>query len=246
VRPVSPARDVAKKVMRAAAHAVGLEVTSLHRFGMDADRDIAAMLAGVARPTVFDVGANIGQSVARFRQLLPGSEIYSFEPAPETFRELQTTTRGMTDVHIVNAGVGASAGTDVLVENDQTDMTSFLQPDTGSWGTVVRETPVPVTTLDEFCVDRGIDHIDLLKTDTQGFDLEVLKGGAGLMHDGRIRLVFMEVIFSDLYVGQARFDDEYRFLVDHGFRFVNFYSFVRRDGKTASWCDALFANAQRR
>ena len=130
----------------------------------------------------------------------------------------------------------------MLVENDQTVMTSFLQPVTGAWGTVVRETPVQVTTLDEFCVDRDVDHIDLLKTDTQGFDLEVLKGGANLLHDSRIRLIFMEVNFSELYVGQARFDDEYRFLIDNGFRFVSFYDFVRRDGKTASWCDALFAN----
>jgi hypothetical protein len=148
----------------------------------------------------------------------------------------------MRDVHIVNAGVGSSAGTAVLAENDEAVMTSFLQPDTDSWGTVVRETPVQVTTVDEFCVDRGVDHIDLLKTDTQGFDLEVLKGGAGLMRDSRIRLIYMEVIFSDLYVGQARFDDEYRFLIDNGFRFMSFYDFERLDGKTPGWCDALFAN----
>ena len=106
---MSSARDVAKQVVCAAAHAFGLEVTSLHRFGMDADRDIAELLAGVVHPIVFDVGANIGQSVTRFRRLLPGCEIYSFEPAPETFRELQINTQGMPDVHIVNAGVGSSA-----------------------------------------------------------------------------------------------------------------------------------------
>jgi FkbM family methyltransferase len=239
---MSSAREIAKRMVRAATHALGLEVTSLHRFAMDADRDIAQLLAGVDHPIVFDVGANFGQSVTRFRRLLPGCEIYSFEPAPETFRDLQVNTRGMSDVHIVNAGVGSSAGTAVLAENDEAVMTSFLQPDTDAWSTVVRETPVQVTTLDEFCVDRGIDHIDLLKTDTQGFDLEVLKGGANLLQDSRIRLIFMEVIFSELYVGQARFDEEYRLLIDNGLRFMSFYDFERLDGTTPSWCDALFAN----
>ena len=61
------------------------------------------------------------------------------------------------------------------------------------------------------------------------------------MKEDRIRLILMEVNFSALYVGQARFDDEYRFLVDNGLRLVGFYDF-RWEGKMAGWCDALFAN----
>src|SRR4051794_25272955 len=70
---------------------------------------------------------------------------------PETFRELETNTRGMSGVHLLNAGLGSNSGTEVLIENDRTDMTSFLEPDTAAWGTVVR---------DEFCADRSVDHID--------------------------------------------------------------------------------------
>ena len=236
-RQMSSLERVAKRV----AHTFGLEVSSLHNFGRDADRDLPVLLAGVVHPVVFDVGANTGQSVRRFRRVLPGCELYAFEPAPDTFRELETNTRGMSEVHLVNAGMGSNSGTQLLIENEQTVMTSFLQPDTAAWGTVVRETPVEVTTLDEFCADRSVDHIDLLKTDTQGFDLEVLKGGANLFKEDRIRLIYMEVNFSGLYVGQARFDDEYRFLVDHGFGLVGFYDFIWQ-GKMAGWCDALFAN----
>jgi FkbM family methyltransferase len=234
-------KSIAKRVVLPVAHAFGLEITSLRRFGFDADRDLSLLLAGVVHPVVFDVGANTGQSVTRFRRVLPGSELYAFEPAPETFRELATNTRGMSDVHLVDAGMGSNSGTQVLIENDRTVLTSFLQLDM-AWGTVVRETPVRVTTLDEFCADRNIEHIDLLKTDTQGFDLEVLKGGTALLEEDRIRLIYMEVNFLGLYVGQGRFDDEYRFLVDHGFGLVGFYDF-HWINKMAGWCDALFANA---
>jgi FkbM family methyltransferase len=43
-------------------------------------------------------------------------------------------------------------------------------------GAVVAETPVTVTTLDEYCAANGIERIDLLKNDTQGYELEVLRG----------------------------------------------------------------------
>ena len=43
------------------------------------------------------------------------------------------------------------------------------------------EVPVRVETLDGYCERHGIDSIDLLKVDTQGYDLNVLKGAAGRM-----------------------------------------------------------------
>jgi FkbM family methyltransferase len=198
-------------------------------------------LQGTAAPVVFDVGANTGDSVTRFRRALSGCQIHSFEPAPGPFRELELNTRGMSDVQLINAGVGATAGTQVLMENRYSYMSSFLPPGRFAWGEIVRETPVTTTTLDDYCRARAINRIDLLKSDTQGFDFEVLKGGVELLERKRIRLVYIEVNFAEMYVGQPRFDDVYRFLVDHGFSLVAFYDFSMR-GEIAGWCDALFVN----
>jgi hypothetical protein len=38
--------------------------------------------------TIFDIGANIGQSIKRFRRKFNKSKIYSFEPNPEIFKNL--------------------------------------------------------------------------------------------------------------------------------------------------------------
>jgi len=35
---------------------------------------------------------------------------------------------------------------------------------------------IQLDTIDEYCGLAGIDHIDVLKSDTQGFDLDVLRG----------------------------------------------------------------------
>lgn len=40
---------------------------------------------GQAKPLIFDVGANIGQSIKLFRKLFPNCEIHAFEPDPESF-----------------------------------------------------------------------------------------------------------------------------------------------------------------
>src|ERR1700726_4281936 len=38
--------------------------------------------------TIFDVGANVGQSAQTYRRLYPQAEIWSFEPFPSTYRDL--------------------------------------------------------------------------------------------------------------------------------------------------------------
>ena len=81
--------------------------------GVDALADIRALLTRVRSPTVFDVGANVGQSVTTFRQLLPDSVIHSFEPGPVAFRQLEANTRGVERLHLVNAAVGANSGNEL-------------------------------------------------------------------------------------------------------------------------------------
>jgi len=47
--------------------------------------------------------------------------------------------------------------------------------------------------LDEFCQDRSIDHIDLLKLDVQGHEHWVLKGAERLIRAGRVGTIFVEL-----------------------------------------------------
>lgn len=42
----------------------------------------------------------------------------------------------------------------------------------------VEQVTAPTQTLDSFCKEQGIHHVDLLKIDVEGFESSVLKGGA--------------------------------------------------------------------
>lgn len=235
----------AETLVRNLFHALGFEISRYHpncnSLGINPFSDMKKLICQSQRPVVFDVGANVGQSVKRFKDLLPQCEIHSFEPSPATYRLLAQNANSFSDVYLNNLGVGSSCGRKHFLENSSSVMSSFLKPSTFCWGKIVNETPVEVTTLDKYCEENNIPHINVLKADTQGYDLEVLRGATALIGGNRIQMVFMEIIFSDMYQGLPSFDELFRFLLDSNFRLVSLYEFYHQNN-VASWSDALFIN----
>lgn len=60
---------------------------------------------------------------------------------------------------------------------------------------------VTCTTLDAFMEANGIERIDLLKIDTEGFDLAVLKGASHALDAGRIGTIQFEFIPANIVTG---------------------------------------------
>lgn len=203
----------------------------LHKMatGQDADWDIQAHVNRWF-PVLFDVGANEGQTAKRFRALFPTATIHAFEPGPPFERLAQ-----MPGIHAHNIALGSQPGTLTFNENTVSVMSSFLPLGPDGWGEVTNRREVTVSTVDEFCAQHSIEHIDLLKSDTQGFDLEVLKGAERMFAQGGIRAVYLEVTFAKLYENLPTFDQLYSFLAERGFHLVGIYDLHGR------WADALFA-----
>ena len=125
--------------------------------------------------------------------------------------------------------------------NSSSDMSSFLPIGELAWGEVKKETRVMVRTVDQFCRNEGVERIDVLKSDTQGFDLEVFKGAEATIRANRIGLIYFEVIFSEMYRGLPPFTEVFRFLIERGYHLVSLYAF-RYQKDLASWTDALFVH----
>ena len=200
-------------------------------------------LANIDNPTVLDVGANEGQSVELIRNTFPTAIIHSFEPSPATFGMLCKNCSGLKGVSPWNVAVGAGNEPMKLLENVESGMTSFLELGSLGWGAVKKATTVEMVTLDAFTEKNGIAKIHILKCDTQGFEVEVLNGAKRLMNEGRIALIYLEIIFSDMYKGIAPFDELYKLLRENGFLLVGFYS-PHFQKNLLSWTDALFINAK--
>jgi FkbM family methyltransferase len=210
-------------------------------YGVDPLADIQRFLKPYKAPVICDVGANEGQSVRRFCEMFPRAEIHSFEPSPTTYEILAAKCHARPKVTTWNVALGADPGSLDFKENTHSDMSSFLSPSGAAWGEVVRTSRVAVTTLDAFAEQQQLPFIHLVKSDTQGFELEVFKGARKLMAQGRILLIFCEVIFSDMYEGLPRFHEILKFMEENGFTLVGVYEQHFKNG-IVSWADVLFVS----
>jgi len=231
---LAPLRRAGKHLFRKA----GIDIRFIPKLGFYAYDDMRKLVTD-GRPVLFDVGANRGQTIERFRKTFAHPVVHVFEPGRDTFAELQRRMAGIPDLHLNNLALGARAGSRTFFDTHPPEMSSLLEQSVDAWGEVKTAYPVEITTVDDYCAARGIGRIDVLKSDTQGFDLDVLHGAQSMIGSRKIRFVFIEITFSDMYKGAPRFDAIYAWLGDRGFALVSFYDFYYQRGR-AGWTDALF------
>jgi len=144
---------------------------------------------------VVDVGAHIGRfSLAAARA---GASVVAVEPNPETFRVLAANVglNGFRNVRLVNAALGEREGEAELHVPLVYHGTASLR---GDWERrfATRTVRVRVTTLDGLVEYLGLERIDWLLVDVEGYELEVLRGGLGAL--GRVQRAIVEVSLGNL------------------------------------------------
>src|SRR5262249_42479094 len=78
---------------------------------------------------------------------------------------------------------------------------------------------------DDFCADHGIERINILKTDTEGYDLHVLKGAERQLVHGKIDFIYVEVGFNKDDVAHSWFCGILDYLSSMGYQLFCFYEF---------------------
>ena len=73
----------------------GMQLGPMQPSGFEAS--IYQRLSPGAVSTIFDVGANIGQSADNYHAWFPSARIFCFEPIPTTFRSLVANTEAKKD-----------------------------------------------------------------------------------------------------------------------------------------------------
>jgi FkbM family methyltransferase len=74
---------------------------------------------------------------------------------------------------------------------------------------------IPVTTLEIWAKKNHLNSVDYIKIDTQGTELEILKGGESLLHT--TRCIDIEVEFNPIYEGQTLFWETDAYLRSKGY-----------------------------
>lgn len=228
------------KIIRKLARKLGYDIIPLSTeiVGRDPYLDMKKFIKNT-NPTLFDVGANYGQTIDDFTEVFENYEIHSFEPSRVVFEFLRNKNSNNKNINIWNYGIGSSTKRLLLNENTHQSMSSFLELGKDGWGSLEYKTSVAVTTIDRFREEQNIEKIDVLKIDTQGFELEVFKGAKKSMQENRIGLLYFEVTFIDMYKDLPTFGELYDFVVNNGFELIAIYP-VKYKNKMAGWTDLLF------
>jgi FkbM family methyltransferase len=188
----------------------------LKRLKFISDLDISVLI---------DVGANTGQYARHIRKQGYRGSIHSFEPFADAFSALEQAAASDAMWNLHHYALGDYDGQASLHISSFSPTNSLLQPTPSliqgfPKAATVASQSVQIRRLDTICdalFARGLDRL-MLKIDTQGSELSVLKGAADLLPE--IRLLELELSFAPVYVGQPLFDEVYAFLRSHGFRII--------------------------
>jgi FkbM family methyltransferase len=205
--------------------ALGLEVQRLQ--GANTEEAILRNLLRMISPVaVLDVGANVGQFAASVRAVGYAGLIVSFEALPGVHEEL--SRRASADDHwrIAPCAALGSAPDNALINVAANTASSSLLPmceahlAAAPESAYVGQTAVRVERLDALAAALVPAQGELyLKIDTQGYELEVLKGAGGLMP--RIAAMQIELSFIELYAGAPTLARMVAFLSELGYELFN-------------------------
>jgi FkbM family methyltransferase len=217
---------LAKHLIPRSARALWREMLSRRRLSSE-QQVVTAFLAHTGANIVLDVGANVGQFGDLVLRTGFVGKIVSFEAIPEVHRTLVQHARKKSDSWIVApcAALGSKRGQITLNIAANTVSSSVLpmlqaHADAAPQSIYVNEQIVDLERLDEhasrFLTPEGKL---IIKIDTQGYEMEVLKGASGLFR--QTVGIQVELSLTPLYEGAPSFTDMISFVKLCGFDLFN-------------------------
>ncbi|MFN8412540.1 MAG: FkbM family methyltransferase [Anaerolineales bacterium] len=213
--------------------------------GINILSDIRRKARGYRMSVIFDVGANVGQSSKEYIRRYPTAQIVCFEPIRATFGELQNNLKKFHNVQFHQLALGAiQERVKIILQPSSVENSLLNRANTATLGKTNNEI-VEVETLDTFCANHNIDHIDFLKIDTEGYDLNVLKGGNAMLEAHKVSFIQVEAGMSPFNKSHASFEDLKAYLESKDYFLFGIY------GQALEWsgkprlrfCNAVFLSS---
>lgn len=169
-----------------------------------------------------DCGAR-GEAHHPFLSAYPQAQYIGFEADAEESARLQENFKHGRKIFPVGVGRKKQVLPFYITRNPA--CSSFIEPDHSFFGQfldtnldteVQSVVDLPVVAMDEYLPKMGIFSVDFIELDTQGSELDILKGAEKLLNESVVG-VMVEVEFSPIYKNQPLFADIDSFLRSHGF-----------------------------
>lgn len=198
------------------------------------DEHLRILLRKLEINCVLDVGAHRGEYGRSLRALGYRGRIVSFEPVSNNFSVLQERSSGDAQWSVHHLALGAEEDTLPIRVSNATMLTSFRSLNDyatdrfGSTAQVERIERVRVRRLDNVIDEclRGIDSPRVyLKVDTQGHDLEVIRGAGAAL--ALVKALQTELSVKPIYEGTVPFQQAISHLNGLGFEVTGLFPIAR-------------------
>lgn len=187
--------------------------------------DVMLQVPELELTRVFDVGANVGKTVVQLSRTGRVGEVWAFEPVPEAFALLQAATAEFEQVRCWPLALGAVAASGRVTADGASVLNHLVDPAAPGQadGSTV---PVDIVTGDGFCAMHAVERVAYVKIDTEGHDLDVLRGFEGMLAGAKLDVVEVEAGMSRDNERHVPFEQLNAYLEDHGYALLRLYDQV--------------------
>jgi FkbM family methyltransferase len=172
------------------------------------DREYLIRSSVPAKPVVVDCGANVGLSPIWFLASFPGARVFAIEPEPDNLRLLTINVASRPDAVVTQAAVSKANGTVTLSVAEHGAMHSIKDVAVGQ-----RTIDVPSVNLVDYFRQHHMDHVDILKLDIEGSELDAMES----LGDFASRI---GIVVGELHTSMVDEDHFYRLAESQGFHRV--------------------------
>jgi len=185
---------------------------------------------------LIDVGAHKGETIFNFLKNFEIKNIYSFEASKATYQSLQNNIDKIkkkykgTNIEILNTAVGNSNKKKLFNELPDSNSSTFNLIDQNSSyfkrknkimsfffkkDFSIKKNYVSQIKLSAFIEKKNLTNIDILKIDTEGYELEVLKGLEKNIQ--LINFIYFEHHYDNMIKKNYKFSEIHEFLSENNF-----------------------------
>lgn len=181
------------------------------------------------------VGAHNGKEVLVYNRLFPNADVHLFEPNKSSYEELENKFKDKNKIYLYNLALGNESGEKLLnTSSSFPNTSSILEPNLHKeyYPEVVfdNEEIIQLKKFDSL----GLKNVNFMSIDTQGYELEVLKGSKEQLSN--MDYLIVEINRIHLYDKSPLVKDIDKFLKSYSFiRIVTTYW-----GKECVWGDGFY------
>lgn len=184
---------------------------------------------------IIDIGAYQGEWTEEVITIFPNASFLMAEAMPAKKPYLDKVVEKHKNVQYEIGVLGSSTGKEIVFHEMETASSVLEEYHNDGVKKVITHTK----TLDDLAVANNFQDVDLIKLDTQGYELEILKGADKVMNN--VQAVLMEISLLDLHKNVPVLADVIVFMKERNFVAFDICSMTRRPLDKALWqTDIIF------